>query len=33
MVIGALSAWCFLRLTEIDGIWDEYRTRIATGTL
>jgi len=28
VVIGALSAWCFRRLVEIDRLWDEYWSRL-----
>jgi hypothetical protein len=32
-LIAVLSTWCYMRLMEIDRIWDEYWTRIQAGTL
>jgi hypothetical protein len=33
IVIGGLSTWCYLRLLQIDRIWDEYWQRIQSGAL
>jgi hypothetical protein len=33
VAIGVLSTWCYMRLAQIDRIWDEYWAQIKSGTL